>query len=203
MNPNLTEIACVIDRSGSMESIRSDAIGGFNSFLKSQREEEGDARVTLVLFDHEYLVTCENTDIHQVANLDNRSYEPRGTTALLDAIGRTIDDMGTRFAHTPEENRPGQVIVAILTDGLENASRKFSRQQIFEKIKHQREKYNWEFVFLAANQNAIATAESLAISATDAANFSATQAGTAQCFAVMQQVVSQKRQSFQKRKNDD
>jgi len=203
MNLDLTEIACVIDRSGSMNSIRSDAIGGFNSFLKSQQEEPGEARVTLVLFDHEYQVTYENTEINNVPPLDNSTYEPRGTTALLDAIGRTIDDVGTRLGNTAEENRPGQVIVAILTDGLENASRQYSRKQIFDKITHQREKYNWEFVFLAANQDAISAARELAIDAADAEMFTADEAGAAQAFAAMDSRVAMKRKDSRKKNSGE
>jgi hypothetical protein len=174
---DLAEIAYVLDRSGSMQSLASDAIGGFNSFLKSQKELEGRANFTLVLFDHEYLVVHKNVDIQRVPDLDARTYVPRGQTALLDAVGRTIDDLGAHLAAMPEAQRPGKVIVAIFTDGLENASRVYTTERLAESIKHQQEKYNWEFLFLAANQDAIASAAKIAIPASQAMNFVASPMG--------------------------
>ncbi|MBK8046325.1 MAG: VWA domain-containing protein [Anaerolineales bacterium] len=177
MQADLTEIAYVLDRSGSMQSIASDAIGGFNSFLESQQQVPGRANFTLVLFDHEYQVVHQSVDIHQVPPLDNQTYQPRGTTALLDAIGRTIDDLGARLAAMPETERPSKVIVAILTDGLENASRDYTYLKISAMIQHQREKYSWEFIFAAANQDAFATAAKIAIPKKDAMNFAASPQG--------------------------
>jgi hypothetical protein len=193
VNAELTEIVCVIDRSGSMEGIRSDAIGGYNSFLQGQGEEPGTAKWTLVLFDHEYERVLEGVPIESVPPLDNQSYVPRGTTALLDAIGRTVDDVGKRLAQTPEAERPSKVIVAILTDGLENASKDYTRPRIAQMIEHQQNVYSWEFVFLAANQDAIATANTLAIPAANAMNFAATGAGTRQAFAQLNESVLSRR----------
>lgn len=193
MNQDLTEIACVVDRSGSMESIRTDAIGGFNGFLAEQRAEPGEARVTVVLFDDRYEVLHESRPIAEVPPLDERTYVPRNTTALLDAVGRTIDELGARLAATPEPQRPGKVIVAILTDGLENASRRYTRQDVFDRIRHQREKYAWEFVYLGANQDAFAEAERLAIPVADAAVFLASPAGVRDGFAEMSAKVREKR----------
>jgi hypothetical protein len=193
MNQNLTEIACVIDRSGSMEAIASDAIGGFNSFLNEQKKHPDGARLTLVLFDHEYEVICESQPLEYVSPLNSETYVPRGTTALLDAIGRTIDDLGIRLAKISDELRPGKVIIAILTDGLENASKDYSKEKISQMIEHQRTKYSWEFIFLAANQDAIATAESIAIQAQDAMNFAASPAGTRVAFASLSADVSRRR----------
>jgi hypothetical protein len=136
-----------------------------------------------VLFDHEYDRVLDGVPIENVPPLDNQSYVPRGTTALLDAIGRTVDDVGKRLAQTPEAERPGKVIVAILTDGLENASKDYTCPRIAQMIEHQQNVYSWEFVFLAANQDAIATANTLAIPAANAMNFAATGAGTRQGFA--------------------
>jgi hypothetical protein len=177
MRPDLTEIAFVLDRSGSMNPIADDAIGGFNTFLTEQQALTGQARLTLVLFDHEYMVTHNNVDIRAVPPLDAKTYTPRGMTALLDAVGRTIDDIGTRLAATPEAERPAKVIVAILTDGQENASRDYTFARVADKIKHQQEKYSWEFLFLAANQDAIAAAGALAIQPKDAIAFQATPQG--------------------------
>ncbi len=190
---DLSEIACIIDCSGSMQSIRSDAIGGFNAFLEEQKKHPGSARLTLILFDHEYERVHDAVDIKHVAPLSEATYTPRGTTALLDAIGRTIDDVGKRLAETTEEERPGTVIVAILTDGMENASSDYTRARVAEMIKHQQEKYGWEFVFLAANQDAIQEAQKLSISAKDAMNFAPTGGGVKVAYAKMSREVSDRR----------
>jgi len=195
MRPDLTEIAFVLDRSGSMNSIAGDAIGGFNSFLAQQQAEPGEAHLTLVLFDHEYLVAQDNVDIHSVPPLDTRTYVPRGMTALLDAIGRTIDAIGTRLANTPEDQRPGKVIVAILTDGMENASRDYDNRRVADMISHQQEKYAWEFIFLAANQDAIATAQTLSIQAKDAIAFDATGQGVRMAMARVSEETTKRRGS--------
>jgi uncharacterized protein YegL len=193
MRADLTEIAFVLDRSGSMQAIAGDAIGGFNAFLAQQQAERGAARLTLVLFDHEYLVAAEHVEIGAVAPLDERSYVPRGMTALLDAVGRTVDAVGVRLAQTPEEERPAKVIVAILTDGLENASREYGYGRVAEMIRHQQEKYGWEFVFLAANQDAMAAAGKLAIRAQDAVAFEATGAGVRMAMARVSEETSRRR----------
>jgi len=176
MNASLTEIAFILDRSGSMSSIRDQAISGFNHFLADQTAQPGDARLTLVLFDDEYLVPVAATPLRHVTPLDATTYVPRNSTALLDAIGRTIDELGRRLAATPEADRPGQVIVAILTDGEENSSRHFKWADIAARISHQREKYHWQFLFLGANQDAIATAARMNIGVADAATFHANKA---------------------------
>ena len=177
MQNDLTEIAYVLDRSGSMQSLASDAIGGFNAFISNQKQVEGRANFTLVLFDHEYLVIHKSVDIQQVPELDAKTYVPRGQTALLDAVGRTIDDLGAALAGLSEAERPAKVIVAIFTDGLENASRVYTTERLAASIQHQQDKYNWEFLFLAANQDAIATAATIAIPAAQAMNFAASPTG--------------------------
>jgi hypothetical protein len=169
MNKNLTEIAFILDRSGSMKSCAVGAIAGFNQFLKTHQDQPGKARFTLVLFDDQYEVPCASLPIEEVTALDETIFLPRGMTALLDAIARTIDELGSRLAAEPEENRPGQVIVAILTDGLENASARFTWGDVSSRIKHQAEVYKWEFLFLGANQDAIATAAQMCIAAENAA----------------------------------
>jgi hypothetical protein len=174
---NHTEIVCIIDRSGSMSDIKNDAIGGFNSFLESQKKLPGSASLSLALFDHEYLIPFQNRDIQSVEPLTDKTFVPRGQTALFDAVGRTINEVGARLAATPEPERPEKVLVCIVTDGEENSSRRFSRSQIREMIEHQRGKYNWEFAFLAADQDAFAEAESMGISAKMAVNFERTPAG--------------------------
>jgi uncharacterized protein YegL len=193
MNTNLSEIICILDRSGSMSSIRNDAIGGFNTFLESQKAVPGEARLTLVLFDDQYDVVHRAAPLKQVPGLDEATFVPRGTTALLDAIGRTVDDVGRRLAAIPEADRPGKVIVAILTDGMENSSRRYTRDRVFDMIRHQQDVYSWEFIFLAANQDAIATAAGIGIDAHDASPFVADGEGTLAAFNLMSSETSKKR----------
>lgn len=167
----MTEIAFILDRSGSMESLWRTAIDSFNEFLGQQKAVGPAARFTLVLFDDEYEVPVRSIPLCEVTELTDETYVPRGTTALLDAIGRTIDELGSRLAALPPEKRPDQVVVAILTDGLENASQRFTLADVSAKISHQREKYRWQFFFLGANQDAIASAASLSIDADDSATY--------------------------------
>lgn len=195
MQNDLTEIAYVLDRSGSMQSLASDAIGGFNAFLDSQKQVEGRANFTLVLFDHEYLVIHKSTDIQQVPELDAKTYVPRGQTAMLDAVGRTIDDLGARLAAMPEADRPAKIIVAIFTDGLENASKDYTSTRVAQMIKHQQEKYSWEFLFLAANQDAVASAAKLAIPAARAINVEASGAGVRHSNFKLNEIITERRKA--------
>lgn len=158
MNKKLTEIAYILDRSGSMAQLTEAAISGFNTFLMDQLDTPGDARLSLVLFDDQYQLHANRAPLEDVEPLDTRTFIPRGTTALLDAIGRTIDNIGAKLAKTPEAERPAKVIFAIYTDGYENASTDYSVSKIQQMIQLQTEEYNWEFLFLAANEDAIATA---------------------------------------------
>ena len=173
MNTNLTEIAFILDRSGSMQPLVEQTIAGFNHFLRDQQALPGQARFTLVLFDDRIETPVDAVPVAEVVALDTTTYTTRGSTALLDAIGHTIDTLGKRLAATPEADRPGKVIVAILTDGHENASRRFPMADINQRITHQREVYQWEFLFLGANQDAIATASTMGIQGHNAATFDA------------------------------
>ena len=173
MKNDLTEIAFILDRSGSMASMVEAAISGFNRLLQDQQAAPGEARFSLVLFDDHYDVPCASLPIGEVPLLDTQTFVPRGSTALLDAIGRTIDDLGKRLDATPEAERPGTVILAILTDGEENSSLQETYESISRKIRHQQDAYSWQFLFLAANVDAIATAGRMSIRAKDAACFMA------------------------------
>ena len=173
MQKDLTEIAFVLDRSGSMVDSAPAAIAGFNEFLAAHQAAPGQARLTLVLFDDEYLVPAASLPVAEVVPLDERTYIPRNTTALLDAIGRTIDELGERLEKLPETDRPGLVIVAVLTDGLENASKRYQWNEVAARIHEQQEKYDWKFLFLAANQDAIETAAKMNIRRRDAATIDA------------------------------
>lgn len=199
MKENFTEIVCIIDRSGSMHAIRDDAIGGFNQFLEEQKGVPGEAQLTLVLFNHQYKLVHDGVGLTTIPPLDHNTYRPAGTTALLDAIGRTIDTVGERLAQTPEKERPTQVIVSILTDGLENSSRDYTQGRIAEMISHQESKYSWEFIFLGANMDAFKVASMLNISAANTSNFVASSEGTRASFRLNAEMVTKKRLSKQKK----
>jgi uncharacterized protein YegL len=152
---DLIEIVVVSDRSGSMCSMRDEAIGAFNAFLESQQKLPGQALMTYVQFDNEYEIVFSGKPLRHVEPLTRATYEPRGSTALMDAIGKTIDEVGQRLARTPESERPNKVLFIILTDGEENASQRYTREQIRSMMDHQRSQYSWEFVFLAAGPDAL------------------------------------------------
>jgi uncharacterized protein YegL len=193
MNKNLTEIIFLLDRSGSMSGLESDTIGGFNAFIERQCKLEGDTLLTTVLFDDQYEVLWNGKDATEVI-LTSKEYYVRGTTALLDAVGKTILDVGHRLSTTDEKQRPGQVIFVITTDGIENASSEFTYKKIKELIKHQQEKYSWEFIFMGANIDAGEEAESLGISKENAFDFEASEVGVEKMYNVMCEAVSEIRQ---------
>lgn len=178
MNDELIDITIVLDRSGSMSAVRDDTIGGFNTFLEEQKALPGSADVTLVQFDNEYDILYEGRSLPDIAPLSAKTFVPRGSTALLDAVGRTLNATGARLAAQPEAARAAKVLFVIMTDGEENASHEFTAKQVFEMITHQREKYQWQIVFIGANQDAVATAASYGIPQTNALNYAATPAGT-------------------------
>ncbi len=163
MKNKLTEIVVVLDESGSMEVCKHDTIGGFNEFIKTQRKIKGKANVTLVKFSDYYKIVNDGVDINHITLLNDKNYTPSFTTALLDAVGNTINNVGNRLAKTPESERPEKVIMTIITDGYENASVEFTRKQIFEMVKHQKEKYAWEFLYIGANQDSWAESSSIGV----------------------------------------
>jgi Mg-chelatase subunit ChlD len=193
MNNDAIDITIVLDRSGSMASVREDTIGGFNSFLEEQKAVPGSAALTLVQFDDQYEVLYEGRRLQDVPLLSAQTFVPRGSTALLDAIGRTVYATGIRLAAQPEHERPGKVLFVIMTDGEENASREFSRRQVFDMLTHQHEKYQWEVVFIGANQDAVATGASYGIPQTNSLNYAATPAGTRRMNAALSQATSRMR----------
>ena len=179
MKNNYCDISVVLDRSGSMDSIKDDVIGGYNAFLKGQQEMPGECTISLYQFDDIYEAVYEGKDVKSAPLLTRNTYMPRNSTALLDAIGKTINKTGDRLSKINEKNRPSKVLFVIQTDGMENASQEFDRNKISEMIKHQKEKYNWEFVYLGANQDAIATAASFGIGRNATLNFASTSFGAA------------------------
>lgn len=168
MNKNLTDITLVVDRSGSMHQIREDAEGGINSFIAEQGKQPGEALLTLVQFDTEFEFVHRGMPLPQVPKFE---LVPRGSTALLDAVGTAIRGSGERLASMNEPDRPGLVIFVIVTDGMENSSHQFTRAQIKEMIQHQQQTYAWQFIFLGANQDAFAEAGQIGIDRFGAAPF--------------------------------
>jgi hypothetical protein len=178
---NQTLISVVLDRSGSMASIRFDMEGGFDSFIREQRACMSDeVRVNLYQFDHEHETVYENRALYHVPRL---SLIPRGNTALYDAMGRTINNVGHHLAQLPENERPARVVFLIITDGGENASQEFKQAQVAEMVKHQQEKYNWKFIFLGANQDSFLVAHALNIPQVATMNFAANAVGTQSLYA--------------------
>lgn len=175
---DLTDIVVVLDRSGSMEERRTDAIGGFNALVLDQRREAGDAVLSLVQFDHEYEVCFTAKPLREVVLLTEATYLPRGSTALLDAIGKTITDTGARLRDLPETVRPSKVVLVIITDGYENASKTFSKTRVNAMVAHQRDVYKWIPLFIGTNQDAIAEAGSIGIAATHAIAYANSTIGT-------------------------
>lgn len=198
MNTDYTHISFVLDRSGSMSAMRADAIGGFNVFLRDQQAASGKATLTLAQFNNQYEIVHDFAPLASAAPLSEKTFVPSGGTALLDAIGRTIDGTGAKLAAMPESERPGKVLCVILTDGEENASHVFTRVQVMEKITHQRDVYDWVFVFLAANQDAIQTGQSLGIAAESSATYAASGAGQQAAMRGVSQAVRKMRAEGQR-----
>ena len=171
MKPDFTRMAIILDRSGSMQPLVEATVAGFNEFIRSQAQVPGTATVKLVQFDDQYDVVFDHP-LAQVPQLTAATFVPRGSTALLDAQGRTIVELGQELAALPEHERPDKVLVLTITDGQENASKHFNLHQVGELIRRQRDLYNWHFVYMGANQDAVATAAAMNIPAGSAITFS-------------------------------
>jgi hypothetical protein len=167
-DPNLTHLYFLLDRSGSMVSLREDTIGGFDTFIAEQRTAPGRCRVTLAQFDNEYDEVYADRDIATVPSL---VLVPRGSTALLDAVGRLVVTAGERLAALPEQDRPGSVIVGVMTDGYENASREWTHARIKALIEQQSHEYGWQFLYLGADQDAIEVGASIGVSAANSVTY--------------------------------
>lgn len=178
MKTKVTELVFILDRSGSMAGLESDTIGGFNSMIEKQKDGEGKVLVTTVLFDDHYELLHDRTNIKDISPLTKENYFVRGSTALLDAIGRSIDSVGNAQKYRADEAKSDNVLFVITTDGMENASREYSHRNIKYMIERQKEKYNWEFLFLGANIDAVATAAKFGINRDRAVNYHADSRGT-------------------------
>ena len=164
MKKGLTELVFILDRSGSMSGLETDTIGGFNAMLEKQRKAPGDALVTTVLFDHCSELLHDRIPLAGVANLTERDYFVRGSTALLDALGSAIRKIAHAHIHTAKEFRPGKTVFVIITDGMENSSREYTAEAVRAMIEREKE-YGWEFFFLGANIDAIGAASRIGIHA--------------------------------------
>lgn len=176
MKNTLTEIVFIIDKSGSMYNLVDDTIGGFNGFVKSQSAIDGKAVLTTVLFSSDRKKLYDCVDLHAVEPLTAKQYVVGGSTAMLDAIGETIEEVQKRHDDTPEAERPGQVLCVITTDGQENASTKYKKFQVQKMIEHQTKGHGWQFIFLGANMDAVQEAADIGI--TYSATYTADSYGT-------------------------
>lgn len=167
----ITEIVMILDRSGSMGGLESDTIGGFNSFLEKQKKEAGEAYVSVVLFDDEAELLYDRVPIRKVEKMTDRQYFVRGCTALLDAVGGAIKHTVKAQRKDKKEKRPDKTLFVIITDGLENASIRYSYREVKSMIEYEKEKYDWEFIFLGANIDAAAEAQRFGIHSSRAARF--------------------------------
>ncbi|MCD8357023.1 MAG: VWA domain-containing protein [Clostridia bacterium] len=190
MKTKKTELVFILDRSGSMSGLEADTIGGYNSMLEKQRKEPGEAIVTTVLFDDQYELLHDRMDIRSITPITDREYYVRGCTALLDAVGRTIQKIANVQKHTAPEHRADQVLFVITTDGMENASREYSYEQIRAMIEREKTEFGWEFLFLGANIDAIAVASRFGIGADRAVNYHADSLGTQLNYEVVSEAIT-------------
>lgn len=190
MKKNLTEIVFIIDRSGSMAGLETDTIGGFNAMLEKQKKTEGEAYLSTVLFNHSQFVLHDRVPVEQVKPLTSEDYYVGGSTALLDAIGGAVHHIANIHKYAREEDRPEKTIFVITTDGMENASRMYNYSTVKRMVARQQEEYGWEFLFLGANIDAAATAESVGIHADHAAEFHNDSIGTRTNYAAMSETIA-------------
>ena len=195
MRKNLTEIVFILDRSGSMSGLEADTVGGFASMLKEQKQKGGEALISTVLFNQESQVIHDRVDIRKVEPMTERDYQVRGCTALLDAVGGAIRHIGNVHKYARPEDVPERTLFVITTDGMENASRHYSSDQVRGMIERQKSRYDWEFLFLGANIDAVETAGGFGIDRDHAVNYHCDAEGMQLNFQVVSQAVSTVRQA--------
>ena len=193
MKKNLTEIVFILDRSGSMAGLEKDTIGGFNAMIEKQKKEPGEALISTVLFDSVTQVIHDRVPLNKMEPLTEKEYYVRGCTALLDAVGGAIHHIGNVHKYAREEDRPEKTLFVITTDGMENASRRYSYDEVKAMIRHEKEKYGWEFLLLGANIDAAREAARFGIGADRAANYHADHQGTGVIYESVSEAVCQVR----------
>lgn len=189
MRKDLTELVFIIDRSGSMSGLESDTIGGFNSMIRKQKQAEGEALISTVLFDNVSEVLHDRVSVKEIQPMTEHDYTVRGTTALLDAIGGAIHHIGNVHKYARQEDVPEYTMFVITTDGMENASRYYSSDKVKKMIERQKVKYGWEFLFLGANIDAVETASHFGIGADRAVNYNCDSEGTALNYEVVSDAI--------------
>lgn len=195
MKKGLTELVFILDRSGSMSGLEADTIGGFNSLIEKQKKEDGEALISSVLFDDKAEVLYDRVPLNKVEPMNDRQYYVRGCTALLDALGGAIHHIGNVHKYAREEDRPEKTMFIITTDGMENASRKYSYDKVKRMVERQREKHGWEFLFLGANIDAVETAGHFGINADCAVNYECDSQGTLLNYEVLSKTIAKVRKS--------
>ena len=203
MKKNLTELVFILDRSGSMSGLESDTIGGFNAMIEKQKQTEGEAFVSTVLFSNESVVLHDRVDVQKIAPMTAEEYRVGGCTALVDAIGGAIHHIGNVHKYAREEDRPEKTLFVITTDGLENASRRYTADEVRRKIERQKEKYGWEFLFLGANIDAVETARRYGIGEDRAVSYRSDRIGTRLNYDVVSEAVTSMRTSASRAMPDD
>jgi len=187
---NLTELVFILDRSGSMHGLETDTIGGFNSMIENQKDNNGDVLVSTVLFNDKSIVVHDRKSIKDIAPMTRQDYAPCGSTALLDAIGCAIHHIGNIHKYARKEDIPDKTLFVITTDGMENSSHLFNADKIKYMINRQKEKYGWEFIFLGANIDAVGTAKNFGISEDRAVNYHSDPVGTRLNYEVISETIS-------------
>ena len=190
MKKGLTEIVFILDRSGSMRGLEADTIGGFNSMIEKQQREEGEAVISTVLFDDQTEVLYDRVPIGRVEPMNENQYYVRGCTALLDAIGGAIHHIGNVHKYARSEDVPEKTLFIITTDGMENSSRRYDYKRVKKMVEHQKKNYNWEFLFLGANIDAIEVAGRFGVSANRAARYKSDSEGTKLNYSIMSDVIT-------------
>ena len=190
MNDNRTDLIILVDRSGSMSSVVEETVAGTNRYFHEQREIPGECFIHLYRFDNEWERVLQGVNLVGLADISRQDIEPRGWTALFDAIAATISDMGNYYRALPEGQRPSKVLMVILTDGEENSSKEFRAHQVKEMIKHQTDKYNWQVTFIGANQDAVLAGDTVGIGLGQSLNFAANARGVGNAYTSISSATS-------------
>ncbi len=190
MRKGLTEIVFILDRSGSMGGLENDTIGGYNSMIAKQKNEDGEALISTVLFDNQTEVLHDRVSLDNVEPITDKEYYVRGSTALLDAVGGAIRQIGNIHKYARPEDVPEKTLFIITTDGMENSSTRYTYDKVRKMVERQKEKYHWEFIFLGANMDAVSVASRFGVDKSRAVRYECDSEGTRLNYSVMSRMVS-------------